>query len=1165
MSRSFGGSDKLECTTGCPVGSGPCTIIAWVKPSSHGNFRTIAALKKDAGGAHYIRIDDMAGAYIRGFVADGVADVQINVGDLGTGSWVMVALRTNGSNAHAASVGSTISSTNTTSSSPSGLNRVVIGEGFVGLIGPVVVWDIALSDQDLTDMAGGLNPIHIESADIVARWMLQTSGATEPSEVGSFDLAVTGATSDADTPTFTDPASIEVTSPNGSESVTVGASLSIAWTSENTSGNVKIELSRDGGTTWETLTASTTDDGAYSWPAVGIPSANCLIRISDAADAEVIDTSDAAFTIAQASAGNLPALVSAELTSDSGGRTLELVFDRAVNHHAGVVTVNATPFIGQTANRQIQSDGTTPTGGGTTTLTYTLIRGKPVMDGETITVSLPVGLVMEDSTDTYVNSAASNQAATNNSTRAYSPMARIVSKPLDDFSGTYTVEVDAGGMFGIAAVEMSITDGVTTVGPVTVTARSQLAGYRFVPALVFAHTFSLATLADGLCTVNITATCPLGGTRTDSITFYNNTGGTLTTTDYYVQGTSGDDSTGDGSQGNPYQTIQKAILEANGNTSRTRIILDEAGIYDAHDGYAGFNLATGRALYVTLGSGLDDTEVIVTGDANGIDFHSNIPIILKGVGIRVARITGLEDTTTLTGDVLLDECRVFSKPTLSGIASGSNVYSWSPSSGRYWHCTFEDIHTGPVNVLLIRGCLMNRTNGDGVTGVLGAVIDYKVTNRGYCRISGTVVSTAPNATIAKSGDVYTTVDDTNGTNNFDTGTASYDTVVELAAAIAALTGWTFNVTAGDEALDPTLAVDFAATSAATELDYMIDGYGTHSDLFQHYADCENVIVSHVIAEPFDDRGVIGTKDNLQDIWLDHSPAYTIDGMLIYNVASPHIRLNPTRSGLNGNDNPITDLLIMYVSMPYSYLNFINNGGAGQELIPDGIAILYSCFRGMSPENLLTEGIEVGTDEFWIVGCNWNEQTDPDGVDGSQILAANYTDVTVNTSSTQFTSLDIDTLDLTPIDDLLGRVPVPTGFGDLAGDLRGGSGAIGAYADPAGEAQAPTVTTATPSGVTATAATLGGEVTDDGGATVTESGVCYNTTGTPTTSDTKLPIASGVGAFDDIATGLTPGTLYYVRAYAINSVGTSYGSEEQFETLSLQNTINRLWWWWNHRN
>lgn len=93
----------------------------------------------------------------------------------------------------------------------------------------------------------------------------------------------------------------------------------------------------------------------------------------------------------------------------------------------------------------------------------------------------------------------------------------------------------------------------------------------------------------------------------------------------------------------------------------------------------------------------------------------------------------------------------------------------------------------------------------------------------------------------------------------------------------------------------------------------------------------------------------------------------------------------------------------------------------------------------------------------------------------------------------------------------------------------------------------TVATATPASVTSTTASLGGEVTDDGGATVTERGVCYNTTGTPTTSDTKNTNGTGTGAFSETITGLTPGETYYVRAYAINSVGTAYGSEVEFST------------------
>jgi hypothetical protein len=836
-----------------------------------------------------------------------------------------------------------------------------------------------------------------------------------------------------------------VTDPNGSGTVTVGVEHDITWTSSGTSGNVKIELSRDSGATYETLTASTTDDGTFAWTPTGIPSAICLIRITDAASGVITDTSDAVFTIAQASAGNLPSLTAAEITSDSSGRKLKLTFDKAVNYRAGHATVKATALIGQSAKRQIKTDGTTPAGDGTTILTFDLRRGKPVMSAESsITVDLPLGFVITASDSTYVNNASTGGTVANNSTRTYAPMGRIISKPLDDFSGTYTVEVDAGGMFGVASVQMSITDGSATLGPVTVTSRSQLASYRFVPALIYAYAFDISTLADGLCTMNVTTTCPVtGGTRANAITFYNNTGGTLATTTYFVKGTSGNDSTGDGSSGNPYKTIQKVILAAHGSTARTKIVLDEAGVYDANAGYAGFNLATGRALLVVAGAGLTTADVTVTGDANGIDFQSNIPVILSGVGIKVSKISDGENISQLVASMCVD-CKLFNKPTLTNTGAG---YSWAGGTGGvYWNCTFQSINTGPFNVGLMRSCLVDKTNGDFVTGLLGAVIDCKCTNRGYCRISGTVSSSAPNATIAKSGNVYTTVDNTNGTHNFDAGTASYDTVAELAAGIAALTGWTFGVTSGDGSLDTTLAVDFSAKSAAATLNYMIDGYGPHSDGFQNYADCENVIFSHVLVEPFDDRAVIGTSDNLQDLWLDHDPAHTVNGMLIYNWSSPHMRLNPTRSGINGNHNPISDLLIMYVSMPYSYLNLINNAGAGAQLIPDNIAIMYSAFRGMNPEALLTAGIEVDPDEFWLVGLNWNQQTGAD-TDGAQLLAANYDDVTVNLSDDEFASLDVDTLDLTPIDALLGRVPLATGFGDVAGHLRLPNSEIGAMQAP----------------------------------------------------------------------------------------------------------------------
>ncbi|WP_158607328.1 MBG domain-containing protein [Rhodohalobacter sp. SW132] len=97
---------------------------------------------------------------------------------------------------------------------------------------------------------------------------------------------------------------------------------------------------------------------------------------------------------------------------------------------------------------------------------------------------------------------------------------------------------------------------------------------------------------------------------------------------------------------------------------------------------------------------------------------------------------------------------------------------------------------------------------------------------------------------------------------------------------------------------------------------------------------------------------------------------------------------------------------------------------------------------------------------------------------------------------------------------------------------------------------PTVTTSLVSSITTTGATFSGNATDDGGDFVTERGFVYATTSGPTTSDTKIQVGSGTGAFEEAITGLSAETTYYVRAYAINSQGTSYGSEQIFTTLSI---------------
>jgi hypothetical protein len=99
------------------------------------------------------------------------------------------------------------------------------------------------------------------------------------------------------------------------------------------------------------------------------------------------------------------------------------------------------------------------------------------------------------------------------------------------------------------------------------------------------------------------------------------------------------------------------------------------------------------------------------------------------------------------------------------------------------------------------------------------------------------------------------------------------------------------------------------------------------------------------------------------------------------------------------------------------------------------------------------------------------------------------------------------------------------------------------------ATAPTVTTMAVSSVTPTSASNGGNVTSDGGASITARGVCWSESSNPNTGDNTLSAGDGTGSFTCNITGLNPGTPYHVRAYAVNSVNTSYGNDIPFITAA----------------
>jgi len=83
----------------------------------------------------------------------------------------------------------------------------------------------------------------------------------------------------------------------------------------------------------------------------------------------------------------------------------------------------------------------------------------------------------------------------------------------------------------------------------------------------------------------------------------------------------------------------------------------------------------------------------------------------------------------------------------------------------------------------------------------------------------------------------------------------------------------------------------------------------------------------------------------------------------------------------------------------------------------------------------------------------------------------------------------------------------------------------------------------------TSVTSGGNVTSEEGVEVTARGVCWSTSSNPTTANLHTTDGTGTGSFTSSITGLTVNTKYYVRAYAINTIGTSYGDELNFITYS----------------
>ncbi|MCP4215007.1 MAG: hypothetical protein GY765_10135, partial [bacterium] len=177
------------------------------------------------------------------------------------------------------------------------------GENWEGAANQIITWTAT----------GGIDNVSIEySLDNGATWNTITASTAND---GSFDWTVpnfpsttcliritdiNGPATDTSNATFTilEQRTLTVIAPNGGEDLEALTNQTIGWKSTGDIPNVAIRYSTDNGGNWTTITASTANDGIYTWPVPNSPSTTCLVKI-DGALSSITDSSDATFTISE--------------------------------------------------------------------------------------------------------------------------------------------------------------------------------------------------------------------------------------------------------------------------------------------------------------------------------------------------------------------------------------------------------------------------------------------------------------------------------------------------------------------------------------------------------------------------------------------------------------------------------------------------------------------------------------------------------------------------------------------------------------------------------------------------------------------------------------------------------------------------------------------------
>jgi endonuclease/exonuclease/phosphatase family metal-dependent hydrolase len=221
-------------------------------------------------------------------------------------------------------------------------------------------------------------------------------------------------------------ASVTVTSPNGGESFVGGSTQSITWTASGVT-NVKLEYTLTG-STWSVITSSTAASaGSYSWTVPSSATTTARVRVSDAANSLITDTSNAAFTITTSTGGGAAQVFINEVLANEPGTDVNGEFVELVNSGGTAADLSGWTVSDSTGVRHTFASGTTLPAGGAIVVfgaavgipsgvtnavgasTGTLGLGN---SGDTVTVKNASGVTVN--TTTYASSLSSTDGVSMN-------------------------------------------------------------------------------------------------------------------------------------------------------------------------------------------------------------------------------------------------------------------------------------------------------------------------------------------------------------------------------------------------------------------------------------------------------------------------------------------------------------------------------------------------------------------------------------------------------------------------------------------------------------------------------------------------------------------------------------------------------------------------------